>query len=162
MRLKSISVMLEAPARFLKQWSERRFQPPNVYRLVEIKQSPSGYCKLSVQVIGKAKILEYSPQELIANDRILEGFSKKDIRSIAYLACEQSKRPRYQIVMQEFCNKFNRMLFKLKKQDSNETISKTAGQISLDKHLINNLSQEDVCSISYVAGYEQSYLEQEE
>lgn len=61
--------------------------------------------------------------------------------------------------MQEFCDQLNKILFKLKKRDSDEIISKTAGQISSDKNLISNLSQQDVCSISYAAGYEQSFLE---
>lgn len=69
------------------------------------------------------------------------------------------KKPRYKIVMQDFCDSFNRVLFKLKSSDSSETISKTASQISLDKNLINNLSREDLCSISYAAGYERSFPE---
>lgn len=87
---------------------------------------------------------------------MLEGFSKQEIRTITYLACEQSNTPKYKIIMQEFCDTFSKILFKLKKRGSNKIILKTASQISLDKSLINNLSKEDACSISYTAGYEQS------
>ncbi len=58
--------------------------------------------------------------------------------------------------MQEFFANRNEMLFKLKKNDSDEFISKTASQISLDKNILNNLSSEDICSISYMAGVEYS------
>jgi hypothetical protein len=159
MRFKAILSLVEFTTRALKKPQEQHSSQTTIYRLIEVKQSPTGQVKLTVQFVGKAIVMEYTPQDIVDNDHMLEGFSKKDIRFIAYLACEQSKKPRYKIVMQEFCNTFNRMLFKLKKYDSNEMISKTASQISLDKNLINNLSQEDVCSISYIAGYEQSFME---
>lgn len=76
------------------------------------------------------------------------------VRFITCLSCKQKNQAKYKIVMQEFCDQFNQMSFKLKKQGSGEVITRTAGQISLDKKLINSLSQEDVCSISYIAGYE--------
>jgi hypothetical protein len=131
----------------------------NIYRLVEIKQSFGDQYKLVIQVIGKSIMLESCVQEIVTNDRMLEGFSRQDIRTIVYFACLQHKQPRYKIVMQEFCIAFNKMLFKLKKIDSDEIIAKTAAQIALDKHLIRNMSQEDACSISYTAGYEHSLQE---
>ncbi|OGT36245.1 MAG: hypothetical protein A3F11_06810 [Gammaproteobacteria bacterium RIFCSPHIGHO2_12_FULL_37_14] len=156
MRFKKISLMFEYTAWFLKRYGDQQQIQQNIYRVVEVKQSSLDQYKLAIQIIGKSTVVECTPQEIVANDRMLEGFSKKDIRAITYFACEQSKKPKYKIIMQEFCDTFNKILFKLKKYDSDEIILKTAGQISLDKHFINNLSQEDACSISYAAGYEQS------
>lgn len=159
MRFNKISSMFEYTAWFLKKYNDQRQIQQNIYRVVEVRQSSSGQYKLAIQVIGKSTVVECTPREIVANDRMLEGFSKKDIRAITYFACEQSQKPMYKIIMQEFCDTLNKIFFKLKKRDSNEIISKTAGQISLEKNLINNLSQEDMCSISYAAGYEQSSLE---
>ncbi len=156
MRFKKISSVFEFAIWFLKRYHNQHQIQDSIYRIVEVKQSTNGQYKLVVQIIGKSTVVQYAPEEIAVSDRMLEGFSKRDIRTITYFACEQNKKPRYKIIMQEFCDTLNKILFRLKKRDSDETILKTAGQISLDKNLITNLSQEDVCSISYIAGYEQS------
>jgi len=154
MRFK-ISSIVEYTALLLKKYNElQQTQENNIYRIVEIKQSLSGRYRIIIQVIGKSSIIECSPEEIVAVDWLLEGFSKKDIRTITYFACEQIKKPNYKIMMQEFCEKLNRMIFKLKEAESDALVIKTANQIVMDKELINKLSKEDINSISYIAGYE--------
>jgi len=85
---------------------------------------------------------------------LLEGFSKKDIRAITYLACQQLKKPKYKIILQEFSDACNKMKFKIKNKD--QIIIKSASQIILDKSIIKNMSKDDISSVSYIAGYEHS------
>lgn len=155
MSFKLLSVF-ENVALLLKKYNEQtQNQHNNIYRILEVKRCPStGHSKLIVQVVGKSSIFEATPQEIVAVDNLLEGFSKKDVRAITYLACEQLKKPKYKIVIQEFCETYNKMKFKLKR--NNEEVVKTASQIIKDKKLINDLNKEDVSSISYIAGYEHS------
>jgi hypothetical protein len=155
MQFKKMTLLFEYAGWIFKKYNELQNQPCDIYRIIEVKQSAGKY-KVVIQLIGKSIFFEYTPQEIVTNDRMLEGFSKQDIRNITYLACESIKKPKYKIVMQQFCFHFNKMLFQLKKCNSNEVIMKTANQISLDKNLINSLSHEDVQSISYIAGYEHS------
>lgn len=163
MRFKKFSAIFEYTAWLLKKYNEQKsIQLNHFYRLAEAKQSADGQYHLLIQVIGKASTFECKPQDIVADDRLLEGFSKKDIRTITYFACSHLKKPKYKIVMQEFCEKFNRVLFRVKGQASDEAMVKTAGQIAVDKNLINNLSREDVQSVSYMAGYEHSSFEKEE
>ncbi|MHB1947208.1 MAG: hypothetical protein ACYCQI_03735, partial [Gammaproteobacteria bacterium] len=107
MRLK-ISSVFEHVGLILKKYNEQQQVHQNIYRIHEVKQSPSG-CKLAVQVIGKSSIFESTPQEIVKVDRLIEGFSKKDVRTITYLACDQLKNPAYKIVVQEFCPQYNKM-----------------------------------------------------
>jgi len=158
MRFK-ISLILGYTAWFFKKYSDQQQFQQTIYRIIEVKQLSSGQYKLIIQVIGKSTVIECTPQEIVTNDQMLEGFSKKDVRAITYFACERASKPKYKIVMQEFCEIFDKIIFKLKKHNSDEVILKTADQISLDKNLMNNLSQEEACSISYVAGYELSFAE---
>ncbi len=160
MHFKKISTLFVNTNWSFKKFSNPQQDPQNIYRIVDVNQSPTGQLTILIQIIGKSTVIACTPQEIIENDRMIEGFSKKDIRAITYYAFEHKNKPRYKIVMQEFCEAFNKILFKIKKQNSLEIISKTAGQISLDKTLLNNLSQEDACCISYTAGYEQASLEQ--
>jgi hypothetical protein len=161
MQFKKVTSLFEYASWVLKKYNEEKNHQCDMYRIIEVNQS-AGQCKVIIQVTGKSTFVECTPQEIVANDRMLEGFSKKDIRSLTYLACESIKKPTYKIVMQKFCSNFNKMLFKLRKCNSNEVILKTANQISLDKNLINSLSHEDIQSISYMAGYEHSLNEKSE
>lgn len=152
MRFNKISAVFEYIHWLLKQ---QQLQSSTIYRIVNIKKLPNEQCKLIIQVIGKSMFLEYTPQKIAADDCMLEGFSKKDIRTITYFACEQIKKPKYKIIMQNFCDKLNRIVFKLQKRDgADEIITKTANQIFLDKNLINSLDHDDMHSIGYTAGYE--------
>jgi len=158
MRFQKISLLLGYLMWFLKKYSDPQIQQ-NIYRIVEIKKIFSGEYKLVIQIIGKSTVIECTPQEIVLNDEMLVGFSKKDIRDITYFACKAERNPKNKIVIQEFCEKLNKMLFKLKPINNDEVIVKTANQISLDKKLINSLSVEDVQSISYMAGYEHALNE---
>ena len=159
MPLNKILLAFQYTGYLLKKFIEQQHeQQRNIYRIAEVSKKSNQY-KVVVQIIGKSTVVECTPQEIVADDRMLEGFSKKDIRAITYLACEQVRLPKYKVVMQDFCDGLNKILFKLKKTESNEIISKTAGQISLDNDLIHNLSHEDLRCVSYTAGYEQSHFD---
>jgi len=156
MQIKNFLSLFEYTNWLLKKYNElKQAQENNIYRVVEIKKRPSGQHTMVVQIIGKSSVIECSPQEIVMNDRLLEGFSKKDVRAITYLACEQVKKPKYKIVMQEFYESGG-IVFKLQEKKSEDFVVKTANQIVMDKEILNNLSIEDVNSISYIAGYESS------
>ena len=63
------------------------------------------------------------------------------------------KEKKYQIIAKNFCNKLNRLLINIRTENS-EIISATADQLSLNKHIINSLSQIEAHCIGYIAGYE--------
>lgn len=150
-----ISSIVDYTAWLLKKYNAlQRMEENNVYRILEIKKSTTNQYKLIIQIVGKSYLMECSPEEIMSMDRSLKGFSKNDIKTISLLACDQIKKPKYKIIMQAFCEEFNKIIFKLQQMGTDTTIIKTADQIVLDKQLINNLSGEDVSSISYVAGYE--------
>jgi hypothetical protein len=159
MQLKKISEIFQYTGWLLRKYSEQHNYQSDIYRIAEVKQLPSGENKIVIQVIGKSVFIECTPQELVVDDRMLEGFSKKNIRAITYFACEQVRKPKYKIVVQEFCEKLNKILFKLKIQNNDDAIKKSASQILLDKNLMDGLSREDIKSVSYIAGYEHSQNE---
>jgi len=149
-------------------WILRKYQEiqqpytPDSFRIVDITHNKNGKCILKVQVIGKASIFECTPQEVASNDQLLEGFSKKDIRTITYFATQEIKKPKYKILIQEFRESLNKMIFKLSAPSSAEPIEKTAEQISLDKDLISKLNAEDAHLVGYTTAAEQASREKEE
>lgn len=154
MSFAKFSSVLEYTASLLKRYNDLQKKINTIYRIVDVKKNTSGSASLQVQVIGRSTFIECSPQEILADDNLLEGFSKKDIRTITYYACQPSTKPKFKLLAQEFLE--DKLVFKLKNLDSNEVIIKSAGDILLDKNIIDSLSKEDARSISFAAGYEHS------
>jgi hypothetical protein len=161
MHLKRISSILQYTGWLLKKYSEQSYLQNDIYRIAELKKSTHSDPLVLVQVIGKSVFLECTPQEILVDDKMLEGFSKKDIRAITYFACEEMRRPKFKIEVQEFCGRINRMIFRIKSKDDKE-VSKSASQILLDKEMVESLSKKDLTSVSYMAGYECSQNEKDE
>jgi hypothetical protein len=150
-----VSFVLEYANWIIKKYTElQKNQDDNIFRIADIKKNSLGQIKIVVQVIGKSTVFECTPKEIAADTHMLEGFSRANVRTITYFACEELKEPAYTISSQEFCMESNRATFKLKKRGHEKTLCKTAAEISTDKDLIKKMSQEDICSISYLAGYE--------
>jgi len=162
MQFKKVTSLFEYAGWVLKKYQESQNAQQDIYRLVDIKYPHSTQCKLVIQVIGKCITFESTPKEIISDDRLLESFPKKDIKTIMYTAYFQNSQPKCKIITQEFCEEHNQMMFKLKNQGNDEVILKSAAEISLDKTMINSLSCQDVQTISYIAGCERSFNDENE
>jgi hypothetical protein len=158
------SAILEYFTWILKKYQEiqQQTQQLDAFRIIEIKKNKHGECIVKVQLIGKATVFECTPHEIVANDQIIEGFSKKDIRTLTYFATHEIRKPKYKILVQEFSDVLNKIKFKLGRRGSSEPIEKTAEQISLDKEFINKLNSEDAHLVGYVTATEQMTREKEE
>jgi hypothetical protein len=86
----------------------------------------------------------------MADDNLLESFSRKDIRLLTYLACEDIKEPTHEILEQKFIRNMNKFFFKLKHGKTGEEMEKSAEEISTNPELIKSLSPEDAHKIGYV------------
>lgn len=159
---KSIS-LFEYVQLFFKWYSEisKKIQEAPVYRLLDVTNN-SSVCCLKIQIIGRSTIFECQPLDIVNNDAFLEGFSKKDVRIITYFATKELNKPKFKIFTQETQQTIDRIIFKLFKKDSKEIIKKTAREISLDKNILNQLSQEDAHLIGYVTANEQENFDREQ
>lgn len=139
---------------------QKQSQISNAYRIVEINEKKDGGCQFTIQVIGKNLTFKTTARKLAADDKMLESFSRQDVRTITYFACQEINEPKYKIMVKEFCAQFNRIIFSLIKRDSNKTVQKTADQVSIDKTFLNNLSQEDAHTVGYIAAAERIGMEE--
>jgi hypothetical protein len=116
----------------------------DAYRIVAQEISKDGQCRLTIQVIGKSITFKAYPEEIAADDQMLERFSRKDVRTITYYACQEIKKPKARIIWHEFAEKLNKIVFRIKKKNHENLLEKTADQISLDKELIFTTGSEHV------------------
>lgn len=140
----------------LKKYQElhKKVYRQESFRIVEIISNQDEECIFKIQLIGKNVLFEFSPQEIAGNDQMLEGFSKKDIRTITYHATKEIEKPQYKILSQEFQEETNKTIFKIRKHGSTTSIEKTANQLSLSKELLNQLTQEEAHMVGYVTASE--------
>jgi hypothetical protein len=79
----------------------KKLESQDRFRILNIKDNRWNECLFKIQVIGKSTVFDCSPQEIAGNDQFLEGFSKKDIRTIVYFATQEIKKPRYKLLTQD-------------------------------------------------------------
>jgi hypothetical protein len=143
----------------LKKYQElhKELESREAYRIVSID-----LCKVKINIFGTGKIFESTPQEIVADDQMLEGFSKKDIRRITYHACININKPKFQVIAQSFSEKLNKMIFKVKKQNSSKILEKTADEILSTNAMISHLTPNDAHRIGFVYGSESVLREKAE
>ncbi len=134
-------------------------QPTTQYRLVAVKEKSNGKYQLSFQLIGKAVIFKSSPEEILANEEIIEYFSSKDIHTITQLACKFERKSKIEIVSKRFSEKLNTLVFKIKSLSNGAISENSASALSKDNAVIKSLSSKDAHIIGYAAAQEENNLE---
>ncbi len=140
----------------------KKQEDQEIFRIISIRDNLWDECLFKIQVVGKATVFDCAPQEIAGNDNFLESFSKKDIRTIVYFATQEIKKPRYRLLTQDVQENLKKIVFKLSQYGSPQFIEKTAEQISLDKALLRQLSQEDAHVVGYTVATEQIIREKSE
>ena len=125
------------------------------YRVLEYSKNKKGTFDVHIQLIGKNAVFKSTPQKILADDEMIEFFSKKDIRLLTYLGCQDLKEPKHEVLGQRFVRALNKFFFKLKHDKTGEEIEKSAEEISADPVLIKSLSPEDAHKVGFVAANEQ-------
>ncbi len=141
---------------------QAELQGREAYRIVNVIENSHSPCLIKVHVVGTGKEVDYTPQEIMEDDHLLECFSKQDVRAIAFHACNDLKKPEYKISESRFSEKIKKILFRVKKYASDETIEQSADKLSQDQSIIARLSPQDAHCIGYAYGTENIIMENEE
>lgn len=128
-----------------------KINPPTIYRVVESSINDDKERVFTIQLIGTAQIFQCTALGVVKDDKLLEGFSKQDVRNISYYANQELLAPKYAITSQIMDSQ--KTLFRLRYKN-NSPIEKTAQEISLDKDLVKLLKSDDALLIGYVSASE--------
>lgn len=121
------------------------------YRLVDVSKDKKGNVQLIVQVTGKSSTFKLTPAEILADDKLVEQFTSRDIRTITYYGCQVLKRPSKKIIFKRYCEKINKMIFGVENLENSHIEELTASAISANSLTVKELSPEDAHLIGYVA-----------
>ncbi len=144
-----LSLMKDARAFFIKYKNKKSLQSTTLYKIVDIKTDKDNNTILIVQLSKRNIVYKFTPKDILADNTLLEGFSKLDIRTITYLACNPNK-PKTKILTQEFNEKLNSMVFGIQRSGNKKILKKTANEISIDKPLISELTPEEALMVGYM------------
>lgn len=158
---KKLSSLSEYVAWLFKQYKELLDSqlPRAVYRLVDIEEKNGRY-KLRIQLVGKASVFTTTPEEILADDSLVEQFSSKDIRTITYYATKSLHTPTSKIVGQRLNQTSEQMLFGIEDLKQKTIIEKTATEIASDKKLLRSLSPEEAHIVGYARAQDVHHNEQ--
>ena len=135
---------------FLEKYRKKTAEESGtLYKIVDIKTDDENKKILIVQLAKKNIIYKFLPKDILADNSLMEGFSKKDVRTITYLACNPEK-PKTKIITQEFNGKLNSMVFGIQRFGNKTIIKKTANEISFDKSLVSELTPEEALMVGYM------------
>jgi hypothetical protein len=129
-------------------------------RVAEVAQDKSGDYIVTIQFIGKSNGIRIKPEELLADDQMVDQFSPKDIRTLTYLGYLGINSPKYKILARKLSEDSDQMLFAIhKKGDAKYTI-KTAQEISSSPEILESLPQKDAHDIGFVTAKEEQAITQ--
>lgn len=116
----------------------------------------------TIQITNKRQIFKMRPEEILADDKLTDCFSQRDIRTLTYLGYLGINSPKYRILAQRLSETDNRLVFAIKKRSDNNVIIKTAAELSADEEIIKSLDQKDAHMLGYTTGSEQTIVEKNE
>lgn len=157
--LKKFAIIFEYITMLYKSNIELQKSSNSIFRIIKTERDENGNNIINVQVINKATIFRCNVKEIVAQDKILECFSKNDVRIITYLSTEELFRPKNKIVGLEYNEESGRTIVKIQVDGADQVSVLTADQIAINKDLIKNLSQEDAHRAGYLMAIEETILE---
>lgn len=136
---------------YLRNEHERNIYRP-LYKLVEIRDEDKEYTVV-IKIVNKNITFDARPEEILANDHLVDQFSPRDIRALTYLGYLGINGPKYQILAKRL-SQSEKITFLLKKKGEKKVIAKTADQIISETDIILNLNSEDAQIVGYTVALE--------
>jgi hypothetical protein len=149
--LKSFIQKLKVFLVYLKNSKAKDVYKP-LYKLTEILEDQEEYVVV-IQLIGKNIVFNAKPEEILADDSLVDRFSPRDIRTLTYLGYLGINGPKYKILAKKLSQHEN-ATFLIKKKGEKKIIVRTAEQILNETSIIQHLNAEDAKTVGYTAASE--------
>lgn len=129
------------------------------YEILDIYISENtGFTIAQIRLAGR-HVVEKNISDIVTDLAFLEGFSKKDIRTLTYLATTETMKPDYSIVVQHLGNEVDDYMLELRSKNGKKVANKTPIEMSKDKKLLAKFSPIDAHRIGYMAGIKETVNE---
>lgn len=129
------------------------------YRILTIDKDEEGDYTVLVQLVGKPHAFKMKPEAILADDKLTDSFSPRDIRTLTYLGYLGVSSPKYKILAQRLSEKDKKLVFAIQEKGSKKPIIKSADEITADPDFLKSLDQKDAHMIGFTTASEQSVTE---
>lgn len=96
------------------------------YRIASIDETDDNDYLVTVHTILKNAHFFMKPEEILADDKMTDLFSPRDVRTLTYLGYLGINSPKYKILAQRLSAEDNRIIFALHKKGEKKPRIKTA------------------------------------
>ena len=143
--------LLVALKRKVKSNAEKNSYKPK-FRVTEIFEKNDEH-HVAIKAINKNITYTTKPEEILANDYLVDQFSPRDIRTLTYLGYLGMNAPKFKILAKKL-SQSAQAIFLLKEKGGEKIITKTANQIINEEKIISHMSSEDAKSVGYTIAHE--------
>lgn len=144
---------------YIKKLSSNKTYTPS-YKVINLFQNKEDNYVAHIQVINKSVAFYAEPEEILANDKLVNMFSPVDIRALTYLGYLGINMPKYKILAQRMV-KNGKSLFAIKQNGDAHIILKTANEILQNLDMVSHMPAEDARVVGYTAAIESSQNEKQ-
>ena len=124
------------------------------YRVVEVTEKDKGEYIATIQVLNKHVVFHTKPEDILKDDKLVDQFSPRDIRTLTYLGYLGINSPKYTVLAKRLSENADKTLFALKEKGKKKIVTKSAQEIFSDNEMIKNLSATDAHEIGYTVATE--------
>lgn len=129
------------------------------YQILDIYEcKQTGFTKAIINLGGRHSI-EKSISDIVTDMNLLEGFDKKTIRTLTYMATVERLKPDYSIVVQQLGSEVDDYILEIRSRNRLEVSKKSPSEVSKDKALLAKFSPIDANRIGYLAGIKETVRE---
>lgn len=135
-----------------KNICETSYKP--AYRVLNFEKNKQLEYIALIQVRNKNITFHMKPEDILANDSLVNQFSPTDIRALTYIGYLGINSPKYKILANQLSQIDQRFSFILKQKGRKKTLTKTTHEILNDEDFIKNLPPKDAQLIGYATATE--------
>jgi hypothetical protein len=158
MKLNIVKQMIKSVKSFFSNANNKTTFTP-VYRIAGVLKDKHENYLVQVQLINRNLLFKMKPEEILAEDNLVDQFSPRDIRTLTYLGYLGINSPNYKILAKKLSENDDELSFFLMNKSDKKVIIKTASEILNEKDIIKNLDPEDAHIVGYTVASE-SVLEE--
>jgi len=133
-----------------KNYEKNTFRPK--YKVIEILEEEDQHYVM-IQMINKNITFNAKPEEILANDLLVDQFSPRDVRALTYLGYIGINSPTYKILAKKLSQN-EKITFVLSKKGDKKAITKTADEIIQETDMILKMHPHDAKTVGYTLASE--------
>lgn len=120
------------------------------YEIVDIYEcKKTGFTKAIVKLSNR-HTTEKNISDIVTDNELLEGFDKKTIRTITYMATVEHLKPDYSMVVQNMASEVDDYILEIKSKHDNSTFKKSSAEITKDQEMLAKFTPIDANRIGYI------------